>query len=78
MIIVICALNIFQSQQEILSTRAINYLLNLPNHLIDYDFITYLDKVYYMGNKTKKQPKCLSKNDNENASNYETFTIDKN
>jgi hypothetical protein len=30
-----------------------------------------------MGNKTKKKPKHLSKNDKENASNYETFTIDK-
>jgi hypothetical protein len=30
-----------------------------------------------MGNKTKKQPKCPSKNDNESASSYETFTIDK-
>lgn len=29
-------------------------------------------------NKTKKTTKCPSKNNNENGSNYETFTIEKN
>ncbi len=39
-LIIIC-LNIIGSQQEISTTRAISYLLNLPYHIIDYDF-TYI------------------------------------
>jgi hypothetical protein len=36
--LIIRCLNIIGSQQEISTTKAINYLLNLPNHLIDYNF----------------------------------------
>jgi hypothetical protein len=35
----ICCLNTIGSQQEISTTRAISYLLNLPDHIIDHDFI---------------------------------------
>ncbi len=39
-LIIIC-LNTIGNQQEISTTRAINYLLNMPYHIIDYDF-TYI------------------------------------
>jgi len=39
-LIIIC-LNTIGSQQEISTTRAISYLLNLPYHIIDDDF-TYI------------------------------------
>ncbi len=35
----ICCLNTIGSKQEISTTRAISYLLNLPDHIIDHDFI---------------------------------------
>jgi hypothetical protein len=35
----ICCLSTIRSQKEILTNRAINYLLNLPDHIIDCDFI---------------------------------------
>ncbi len=34
-------LNTIRNQQEILATRAISYLLNLPDHITNYDF-TYI------------------------------------
>ncbi len=37
--LLIRCLNTIGSQQEILATKAISYLLNLPNHKIDHDFI---------------------------------------
>ncbi len=39
-LIIIC-LNTIRSQQEISTTRAISYLLNLPYHITNYDF-TYI------------------------------------
>jgi hypothetical protein len=39
-LIIIC-LNTIGSQQEISTTRVVSYLLNLPYHIIDYDF-TYI------------------------------------
>jgi hypothetical protein len=35
----ICCLNTIESQQEISTTKEINYLLNLPNHKTSHDFI---------------------------------------
>jgi hypothetical protein len=35
----ICCLNTIESQQEISTTKEINYLLNLPNRKTSHDFI---------------------------------------
>jgi hypothetical protein len=39
-LIIIC-LNTIGNQQEILATRGVSYLLNLPDHITNYDF-TYI------------------------------------
>jgi len=54
-----CCLNIRGSQQKILATRAISYLLNLPDHKINHDF-TYILWYSLLAwvNEQEKKSKC--------------------
>jgi len=61
-----------------LAIRAISYLLNLPNHKTNHDFI-YIPWYNLLAwvNEQEKIQNVQNDNDNDDV-NYETFTIDKN
>jgi hypothetical protein len=77
-LIIIC-LNTIGSQQEILATRAVSYFLNLPNHIIDYDF-TYIPWYNLLTWVTKEEEEKLQnihiKKQNNIDNNFKTFTIE--
>jgi len=64
---------------KILTIKAIGYLLNLSNHIIDHDF-NYIpwDSLSTWANGQEKNQNVQNENDNDTNVNYETFTIDKN
>jgi hypothetical protein len=63
---------------QILSIKAISYLLNLPNHITNYDF-TYI--LWYSLSTWVNEQEIKDNNQNENTdittNNFETFTIHK-
>jgi hypothetical protein len=77
--LIIHCLNTVGNQQEILATRVISYLLNLPNHKIDQDFI-YIPWCSLLAwvNEQEKIQNVQNENDNDIDVNYETFIVDKN
>jgi hypothetical protein len=71
-------LNIIGSQQEISATRAVSFLLNLPNHIIDYNF-TYLpwyNLSTWVKEKKEKVQNIHIKKQNNIDHNFKTFTIE--
>jgi hypothetical protein len=65
--------------QEISTIKAFNYLLNLPDHIIDYDF-TY---IYWYNLSTwanEQEIKEMNQNGDDNVKNenFETFIVDEN
>ncbi len=62
-----------------LAIRAIGYLLNLSNHIIDRDF-NYIPwySLSAWANGQEKNQNVQNENDNDINVNYETFTVDKN
>ncbi len=71
-------LNTIGSQQKILATKAISYLLNLPYHKTDHDF-TYIPWYNLLArvNEQEKNQNVQNENDNDTDVNYEIF-IEKN
>jgi hypothetical protein len=60
-------------------TKAISYLLNLPNHKTNHDFIcvSWYSLLAWV-NEQEKNQNVQNENNNDIDVNYETFTIDKN
>jgi hypothetical protein len=61
-----------------LVTKAISYLLNLLDHLINYDSFTHLGIVYQdaRAREQENNQNVHNENDNDIDDNYETFRID--
>ncbi len=77
--LIIRCLNTIGNQQEISTTRTISYLLNLPNHIIDYDFI-YIPWYNLLAwvkekNKIKCKTSILKKKNITNS--FKTFKVEK-
>jgi len=74
--LIIQCLNTSGSQQEISSTKAISYLLNLLDHLINYNF-TFIPWYNLSSWVNKHEIKEVNKK-KDHGDTFETFTIDKN
>jgi hypothetical protein len=74
--LIIRYLNTIGCQQEISTTKAIRYLLNLPNHLIDYNF-TFIPWYSLSSWVNKHEIKEVNKKE-DHGDTFETLTIDKN
>jgi hypothetical protein len=63
---------------KILVAKAISYLLNLLDHLINYDSFTYLGIVYQhaWARGQENNQNVHNENDNDIDDSYETFIID--
>jgi hypothetical protein len=72
-------LNTIGSQQEILATRAINNLLNLPYHIIDYNFIYILwyNLLTWVKEEEIKLQNIHIEKQNNIDNNFETFIVGK-
>ncbi len=70
-------MNTIGCRQEILVTKTINYLLNLPNHKIDHDY-TYISWYNLLAWVDEQEKNQIVQNENDIDVNYETFTINKN
>jgi hypothetical protein len=73
--LIIQCLNTSGSQQEISSTKAISYLLNLLDHLINYNF-TFIPWYNLSSWVNKHEIKEVNKK-KDHGDTFETFTIDK-
>ncbi len=76
--LIIRCLNIIGSQQEILATRAVSFLLNLLDHIIDYDFsyIPWYNLSNWVKEKEEKLQNIHIKKPNNIDNNFKTFTIE--
>jgi hypothetical protein len=72
-------LNTIGSQQEILATRIINYLLNLLNHIINYDFayIPWYILLAWVKEKEEKVQNIHIEKQNNIDNNFKTFIVEK-
>ncbi len=77
--LIIKYLNTIGSQQEISTIRTVSYLLNFPNHIIDYDFIyiPWYNLSAWVKEKEKNLQNIHIEKQNNIYNNFKTFIAEK-